>query len=243
MSDASLQQRLQGVLIDLDGTLMDTIPDLAEAVNRMLAELGRPALAVERVAMFVGKGADSLVHRALTNDLAGRAEEALFKQGRAAFNRHYHAVNGAQAIVFDRVPSALQQLRGRGLRLCCVTNKPREFTLPLMERARLAPYFDAVVAGDDVPEKKPHPASLLEACRLLNIAPAQAAMIGDSVNDALAAEAAGIRCVLVDTGYNEGEGLGSLADRAVIVPALFDAASLLLQSVDGNSLETDSSAQ
>lgn len=218
---------LRGVLIDLDGTLMDTAPDLAVAANAMRAEFGLPALPVDRIAAFVGKGAEVLVHRALTGELNGRADDAAFERARAAFYRHYHTVNGTHALVFEGVPQALALLRSLGLAIACVTNKPREFTVPLLERLGLAPAFDAVVAGDDVREKKPHPAIVLAACARLNVAPAQALMIGDSVNDALAARAAGMRVVLVETGYNEGEPVATLAGTPgvdAIFATLFDAA-------------------
>lgn len=218
---------IRAALIDLDGTLMDTAPDLAEAANRMRADFNLLPLPQQRIAAFVGKGADVLVHRALTDDLAGRAAPDDFVRGRAAFFRHYHATNGESAVVFHHVPEALQLLRGRGLKLACVTNKPREFTVPLLERMQLARWFDAVVAGDDVTEKKPHPALLLAACERLGVPPAEALMIGDSVNDALAARAAGCGVVLVETGYNEGEHIGALAGRPgvfAIVPTLLDAA-------------------
>lgn len=225
----------RAVLIDLDGTLMDTAPDLAAAANAMRAEFGLPPLAVERIAAFVGKGADKLVHRALTDTLDGEVDAATFARGRAAFYRHYRATNGRATVVFDGVPQALALLRSRGLKLACVTNKPREFTLPLLEQRQLAGYFDAVVAGDEVKEKKPHPALLLEACARLGVAPAQARMIGDSVNDALAARAAGMRALLVETGYNEGESVAALAATPgvdAIVDALFDAAQRLVDSIN-----------
>lgn len=229
-----MSQRLDAVLIDLDGTLMDTAPDLAAAANAMRADFGLDPLPVERIAAFVGKGADVLVHRALTDDLAGRAVEEDFLQGKRSFYAHYHRVNGEMAIVFERVPQALKQLKDAGLVLACVTNKPREFTLPLIERVHLAPWFSAVVAGDDVPEKKPHPALLLSACERLGVSPSHALMIGDSVNDALASRAAGCPVVLVETGYNEGDSVHSLAGQpgvSAIVPALVDAAEHIVRNL------------
>jgi phosphoglycolate phosphatase len=221
---------VQAVLIDLDGTLMDTAPDLAEAANRMLAELGRPPLPVARIAQFVGKGADLLVHRSLTDRMDGEVPPEQFASARAAFARHYHAVNGEASVVFEGVPQALQRLRARGWRVACVTNKPREFTLPLLETAGLAVLLDAVVCGDEVPHKKPHPDIVLEACRRLGVAPTEAVMIGDSFNDVLAGRAAGLRVILVESGYNEGESVSSLADEPgvdAIVPGLIDAARWL----------------
>ena len=233
-----MSHRLDAVLIDLDGTLMDTAPDLAAAANAMRADFSLAPLPVERIAAFVGKGADVLVHRALTDDLAGRAAEDDFLLGKRAFYAHYRRVNGAQALVFERVPQALALLRAAGLRLACVTNKPREFTLPLLDRVGLASSFAAVVAGDDVPEKKPHPALLLAACDRLGVAPSHALMIGDSVNDALAARAAGCPMLLVETGYNEGDSVHSLAGQPgvdAIVPALFDAAEYIVRHLAPSS--------
>lgn len=218
---------LQAVLIDLDGTLMDTAPDLALAANRMRSDFGLPALAVDRIASFVGKGAEVLIHRALTDDIAGRVDEEQMERGSESFYRHYHVVNGDQAIVFDGVPAALERLRAAGLRLACVTNKPREFTIPLLARVGLASWFEVVVAGDDVPAKKPAPDQLLAACGQLAVLPAAGLMIGDSANDWLAAQAAGMCSILVQTGYNEGQPVTALAGQpglAAIVPRLIDAA-------------------
>jgi phosphoglycolate phosphatase len=223
---------LRGVLIDLDGTLMDTAPDLAAAANRMRADFGLAPLPLARIAAFVGKGAEVLVHRALTDSFDGRVGADDFARGRTSFYAHYHAENGVQAVVFDGVPAALQRLRGAGLKLACVTNKPKEFTGPLLERMRIALWFDAVVAGDEVAEKKPHPALLLEACQRLGLAPMQVLMIGDSVNDAQAARAAGCGCVLVETGYNEGEGVAGLAGAPgldAIVATLAGAVHWIIQ--------------
>lgn len=230
---------LRAVLIDLDGTLMDTAPDLAAAANRMRADFGLPPLPVERIAQFVGKGAEMLVHRALTDRLDGRVDAEQHARGSASFYRHYHAVNGLDTIVFDQVPQALEVLRARNLKLACVTNKPREFTLPLLERLQLAPRFDTVVAGDDVRNKKPHPDLLVAACRNLGIETGAARMIGDSVNDALAAEAAGMRVILVKTGYNEGgsvDDLANLQNVDAIVDSLLDAATLLVESLHNGSM-------
>ncbi len=225
---------LRAVLIDLDGTLLDTAPDLAAAANRVRGDFGLAPLSVERIAAFVGKGAEVLVHRALTDRLDGNVDEATFAAGRDAFYRHYHDTNGKTAIIFDGVREALALLRSKQIRIACVTNKPREFTQPLLEQLELAPLFDTIVAGDDVKEKKPHPDLLFTGCRNMGVAPAEARMIGDSLNDALAAEAAGMRAILVETGYNEGGSVAELAAMPcvdAIVPGLIDAATLLVESL------------
>jgi len=224
---------LRAVLIDLDGTLMDTAPDLAEAANRMRADFGLPPLPAWRVAQYVGKGADVLVHRSLTDQMRGEVTPERFAPARAAFLRHYHAVNGEASVVFAGAPQALARLRERGWKVACVTNKPREFTLPLLRGAGLASLLDAVVCGDEVEHRKPHPEIVLQACHRLGVAPGEAVMIGDSVNDVLAARAAGVRVILVETGYNEGEAVATLADEPgvdAIVPGLIDAARWLDQA-------------
>jgi phosphoglycolate phosphatase len=225
---------IKAVLIDLDGTLMDTVPDLAAAANRMRHEHGLPPLPVERIAQFIGKGADVLIHRALTDDLIGRVDEDIQTRARLSYYRHYHEINGMEAVVYDGVPEALQRLRETGAKLSCVTNKPREFTLPLLDRSGLAEWFEVVVAGDDVKEPKPHPALLLLACKRLDISPGSALMIGDSINDAQAAHAAGMRVLLVETGYNEGESLETLKGEPgveAIVPTLLYAAEFISERI------------
>src|SRR5262249_19689647 len=128
-------QPMRAVLIDLDGTLIDTAPDLAEAANRMRGDFGLPSLPAERVAQYVGKGADVLVQRTLTEGRGGQAAPEFSPGARDAFTRHYHAVNGEASVVFEGVPQALTRLRERGWHLACVTNKPREFTVPLLQKA------------------------------------------------------------------------------------------------------------
>jgi phosphoglycolate phosphatase len=216
----------RAVLIDLDGTLLDTVPDLAAAVNAMRREFQLPELPEERVAAFVGKGADVLVQRALTGELDGEAGEQAFARGREAFYRHYRHFNGRAARVYPGVVDALADLRAKALPLACVTNKPREFTLALLERVGLLPSFGAIVAGDDTTCKKPDAEPMLLACRQLAVNPRESVAIGDSANDVAAARAAGCRVIVVETGYNEGMPASEL-DADVIVPTLLDAARLI----------------
>ncbi|HTN50519.1 MAG TPA: phosphoglycolate phosphatase [Burkholderiaceae bacterium] len=226
----------RAALIDLDGTLLDTVPDLAAAVNAMRAELGRAPLPLATVAAYIGKGAEVLVHRALTDALDGRADEPLFARGREAFYRHYRRVNGHAAVVFPGVPAALAALRRNGLKLACVTNKPREFTTELLARVELLAAFDTVISGDDTVEKKPHAAPLLAACAQLRVDATEAVMIGDSENDLLAARAAGCRAILVEGGYNEGQPVAALPADA-IVETLADAVLLIAPPATTKSLQ------
>ena len=213
---------VRAVLFDLDGTLLDTIEDLAEASNRMLEELGRPRRPLAQIHSFVGKGIPNLVRRCMTED--ARASEAEIEQAVASFRRHYAQVNGQNTRIYPGVLDTLDAMRALNLQLACVTNKAEAFTLPLLERMGLMPYFGAVVSGDTLPVKKPDPAVLHHACDLLGVASRHALMIGDSANDAQAARAAGMPVLLVTYGYSEGmpvdtiecDGLLSIATGALV---------------------------
>ncbi|MFC4275866.1 phosphoglycolate phosphatase [Achromobacter aloeverae] len=214
----------RAALLDLDGTLLDSIPDLAMAANAMRVELGMDVLREDVIATFVGKGVDNLVRRTLAASLEGDAcDEALFQRGRESFYRHYHLVNGDKAVVFDGVLDGLKAMRDLGLKLAVVTNKPTEFTLPLLQRTGLAGFFQAVVCGDTCERKKPDPQPVLHACTLLDVPPARAVTIGDSLNDTQAGRGAGTRVLVVPYGYNEGVDVRTLEVDG-IVASLVDAA-------------------
>jgi phosphoglycolate phosphatase len=216
--------RVDAVVLDLDGTLLDTAPDLVAAANAVRIELGLLPLPYDTVVSYVGKGADVLVHRTLTQALEGEAEPALFAQGRAIFHRVYTQINGEQTRHYPGVREGLAQMRAAGLRLAVVTNKPMAFTEPLLARTGLAASFEFVVAGDSLAKRKPDPAPMLFACERFGLPPARVAAVGDSVNDALAARAAGMPVLAVPYGYNEGRDVAEL-DVDAIVPTLLDAAS------------------
>jgi phosphoglycolate phosphatase len=218
--------RARAVIIDLDGTLLDTAADLAAAVNLMLAELGRPVLPEAVVAAYVGKGAEVLVHRALGGGLDARVDAAVHERGHQAFLRHYRETNGQHARAYEGVHEGLAAMRGKGLRLACVTNKPQAFADPLLERCGLREAFELVLGGDALPLKKPDPAPMRHAARALGATPAEVVAIGDSVNDALAARAAGMAVLAVPYGYNEGRDVRTL-DVDGIVDSLLEAAALI----------------
>jgi phosphoglycolate phosphatase len=216
-------------MIDLDGTLADTIPDLAEAANRMLRELGRPGLVPGLVRTFVGKGIAKLVERALAGTLEGRVDSALLARALPIYERCYAEVNGRHTVVFPGVREGLRKLRDMQLRLACVTNKAERFTLALLEQLELARCFEQIIAGDTLPQKKPDPQPLLHACRGFGIAPRDMLMIGDSANDVEAARAAGCPVFCVDYGYNEGRDVREL-DVDAIVASLIEATRLIQKS-------------
>ena len=213
-------------MIDLDGTLADTIPDLAEAANRMLREFGRPALEPALVRTFVGKGIPKLVERSLAGTLEGRVDGGLLARALPIYERCYAEENGRHSVVFPGVREGLQTLRDMRLRLACVTNKAERFTRALLVQLELARCFEQVIAGDTLPQKKPDPQPLLHACHGFGIAPGDMLMIGDSANDVEAARAAGCPVFCVDYGYNEGRDVREL-DVDAIVASLIEATRLI----------------
>jgi len=218
MSAARPRFAPRAVLFDLDGTLLDTIADLAEAANRMLSELGRPLRPQDEIHRFVGKGIPNLVQRCLTEGSA--ASEAEIAAALPVFRRHYTVVNGIHARLYPGVDDTLRAMRGRGLRLAVVTNKAEAFTLPLLARTGIAGYFDTVVSGDTLAVKKPDPAVLHLACTRLGVSAGQALMIGDSANDALAAQGAGMPVLLVTYGYSEGMPVDTIECDGLLSSAL-----------------------
>jgi phosphoglycolate phosphatase len=217
----------KSVTIDLDGTLLDTIVDLADACNAMLVELGQPQRDLEQIHSFVGKGMAVLVERCLTYGVP--PHEDLLNQAINLFRRHYTQINGRSARIYPGVVEGLNALRNQGLALACVTNKPAAFTLPLLERAGLAGYFPVVVSGDTLPHKKPRPEPILHACALMKSTPKTNLHIGDSANDIDAARAAGCPVLCVPYGYNEGRAVDS-ADCDALVSSLLEAAAWIART-------------
>ncbi len=218
--------RVDAAIIDLDGTLLDTAPDLVWAANAMRIDLGMAPLPAALIITFVGKGAHNLVHRTLSGRLDGQVDAAAFDRGHEAFTRRYTERNGHQARPYDGVFDGLDRLRALGVKLACVTNKPGAFTAPLLAAMDMARYFDVVLPGDALPTRKPDPAPMLEASRRLGVPPERVLAIGDSINDALAARAAGMPVLAVPYGYNEGRDVRTL-DVDGIVPSLLAAAELV----------------
>lgn len=207
--------RFAGVLFDLDGTLVDTLPDLTAAVNAMRADVAMPPITDRVVATYVGKGVAWMVARALAVD-GGTADDATARRGLARFRVHYAPLNGRHSRLFAGVREGLDAFRESGARLAIVTNKSTEFTWPLLRHMELDGYFDAVVCGDTCARGKPDPMPLQHACALLRVKPQDALFIGDSINDAAAARAAGIPMLAVPYGYRGGASVQSLhADDTV----------------------------
>lgn len=211
--------RIRSLTIDLDGTLADTALDLAAASNAMLADLGRAPHSVDDIRAFVGMGMRVLVERCL--DGVGCTETTLLEAGIAAFRRRYAEVNGRHARLYPGASAGIAAMRAAGFALGCVTNKPAEFTVPLLDRLGIADCFSIVVSGDTLPFKKPRPEPILHACARLGTAPAANIHIGDSVHDVEAAVAAGCTAWVVPYGYAGGVDIGA---HARLVSDLSDAA-------------------
>ena len=206
LNSSALHQALDidAVMVDLDGTMVNTLGDFAESLNRMLADLGLPAIAAESIEPMVGKGSENLIRSVLAH--VGAADvDALYPRAWQRYEHHYLALNGQFADLYPGVREGLQALRAMGLRMACLTNKPLSFARPLLAAKGLDGFFDCVFGGDSFPRKKPDPMPLLETCKALGSQPARTLMIGDSSNDAQAAHAAGCPVVLMTYGYNHGQ--------------------------------------
>jgi phosphoglycolate phosphatase len=204
----------KSVTFDLDGTLLDTIADLAEGCRLMLAEIGAPPRSPAEVHSFVGKGMAVLIERCLTWDAPPSVER--LQTAILSFKRHYAAVNGQKTTIYPGVLEGLAIWKAHGLQMGIVTNKPTEFTLPLLKYVGIEHFFDVVVCGDTTTERKPHPAPVLFACREMGVTPAENLHIGDSFNDVASARAAGSVAFCVPYGYNEGEPVDSANCDALV---------------------------
>ena len=203
---------LQAVMIDLDGTMVDTIGDFEVALNRALADLQVPTANRTLIERSIGKGSEHLIltvlkHQLALPEMAGNVQELerLITPVWERYEHHYLSINGEFSNVFPGVMEGLEQIKALGLPMACLTNKPVSFTLPLIRDKGLAPYFSKVFGGDSFERKKPDPLPLLKTCEALQSLPAKTLMVGDSSNDAQAADAAGCPVVLMTYGYNHGE--------------------------------------
>lgn len=217
---------IEAVVIDLDGTLLDTAPDLADAAAAMAQELGLPAVNEATLKTYIGNGVSRLVKRVLTRDMHADPPEALFRRALPVFEKYYAQWVSRKSRPCPGVIEGLDAFRAMGLKLACITNKAERFTLPLLRDTGLIGYFELILSGDTLPEKKPSPMPLRHACQVFGIAPAELLLIGDSLNDTQAARAAGCPVFCVPYGYNRGRPVEEL-DLDRVVPSLAEAARLV----------------
>ncbi len=191
--------KVKAVMLDLDGTLIDTAPQIALAVNALRTDVGLPVLDAKLIETYIGEGAATLIKRCMAGELQ-TLDEA---QAYALFSQHYAKIV-TESKPYAGVVESLQALKQAGYRLACVTNKPADFTQPLLEKSGLADFFEVVVSGDTLPKKKPDPMPLLHVCEQFDCLPQSAVLVGDSKTDIAAAWAAGCFIFTVPYGYNGG---------------------------------------
>jgi phosphoglycolate phosphatase len=217
------------ILIDVDGTLVDSVPDLAFCIDEMMARLDMPRRGEQQVRLWVGNGTERLIKRALTGRMEGEPAVRLFERALPVFLELYARNISTRSRLYDGVREGLDSFRAAGFRLGGVTNKPERFTLPLLRHMDLLDYFEIVVSGDSLSKKKPDPLPLLHAAQVLGVAPARAMMLGDSISDIRAARAAGFQIVCVTYGYNHGEDIRD-GEPDAVVDSMIELKTLLARA-------------
>jgi phosphoglycolate phosphatase len=204
------------IMFDLDGTLIDSVPDLAAAVDKTLAQLGHPPAGIERVRNWIGNGVRVLVRRALANDMDHSAvDEESTETALAIFMEAYSDSHSLTA-VYPGVRETLKWLQKNGVEMALITNKPERFVAPLLDELKLGRFFRWIVGGDTLPQQKPDPAALFFVMKMAGVPGSQSLFVGDSRNDVLAAKAAGIACVALSYGYNHGRPIAEESPSLVI---------------------------
>ena len=206
----------QIILIDLDGTLVDSVPDLAWCVDETMKALNMPVRGEDKVRNWVGNGVPRLIQRALIDQLDGEPSDALYAKAAPIFMALYADNASKRSQLYPHVKEGLQFLKDQGIRLGCVTNKDEQFTLPILKDLGIYGYFEMVISGDTLPLKKPDPAPLLHGAKFFGVAPENAMMLGDSISDVKASRAAGFSIVCMSYGYNHGVDIHTANPDVVI---------------------------
>ncbi len=214
------------ILLDLDGTLVDSVPDLAFCVDEMLRQLGRPSCGEARVRDWVGNGVERLVKRALLGQLEGEPAQAEFERAYPIFLELYAENTSRRSRLYPGISEGLAWLARQGYPLGCVTNKAARFSEPILKNMGIAHYFGIVVSGDSLPRKKPDPLPLRHAAEFFGVPPERALLVGDSISDVQAARAAGFQVACVSYGYNHGRDIRE-ARPEVVIDSLTELAGLL----------------
>ncbi len=204
------------ILIDVDGTLVDSVPDLAYCVDELMKALGRPVHGEARVRNWVGNGVERLVRRALIGQLDGEPSDEDYARAYPIFLELYAENTSKRSRLYPGIREGVDWLQAQGYLLGCVTNKAAQFTIPLLKDLGIHDRFAIVVSGDTLPVKKPDPAPLLHAARHFGVGPEESLMVGDSVSDVKAARAAGFQIVCMSYGYNHGVDIRTAQPDAVI---------------------------
>ena len=204
------------IMIDVDGTLVDSVPDLAYCVDQMMIELGMKERGEKKVRHWVGNGIPKLVERALTDDLEASPTKEVFDVAYPIFLDLYADNTAARSCLYDGVKDGLDYLKSKDYQLGCVTNKAEQFTHPLLKTLGIFDDFKIVISGDTLAKKKPDPLPLIHAASYFNISPQECLMLGDSVSDVKAARAAGFSIICMSYGYNHGNDIADESPDLVI---------------------------
>ncbi|MDH5517989.1 MAG: phosphoglycolate phosphatase [Gammaproteobacteria bacterium] len=211
-----MMKKPEMVLIDVDGTLVDSVPDLAYCVDEMMKALGMPEHGEAKVRNWVGNGVERLTRRALIGQLDGEPDDALFEKAYPIFLDLYDKNVCEKSCLYPGVAEAMAFLKDTGIKLGCVTNKNAQFTLPILEKLGVKDDFEIIVCGDTLSKKKPDPEPLLHAARELGVSPENSLMLGDSMSDVKAARAANFNIICMSYGYNHGEDIRDYNPDAVV---------------------------
>ena len=217
--------KVKAVMIDLDGTLIHSAPEIARAANAMLVGLNLPILEAKLIESYIGEGASVLIKRCLTGQQDGEPEAVLFAKAQTLFFDFYAQIV-AESKPYPQVEKALQAIKQTGVQMACITNKPAAFTMPLLEKSGLLPYFDLVVAGDTLPKKKPDPEQIFYVCEKFKVLVSESVLIGDSKTDIAAARNAGCFIFAVPYGYNQGYSM-NIGTVDALIHHLQDAVDLM----------------
>jgi phosphoglycolate phosphatase len=204
------------ILIDVDGTLVDSVPDLAYCIDEMMKALDMPVHGEAAVRNWVGNGVERLVRRGLIGQLDGEPDEALFEKAYPVFLELYAVNTSQRSSLYPGVREGLDYMKASGYTLGCVTNKAAQFTIPLLKDLGIHDDFENIVCGDTLAKKKPDPLPLLHSAEVLGVAPEKSLMLGDSVSDVKAARAAGFQIICMSYGYNHGVDIRDSHPDAVI---------------------------
>ncbi len=204
------------VIFDLDGTIVDSAPDITISLNLVLQELNYPSCNLAQVREWIGNGAARLIKRALTGQIGGEPSEELFQHAHNLFFDRYAQHLCEESEIYPGVLEGLNALNNRSLNLACVTNKPRRFAPALLQTLKLDQFFEHLICGDDLPAKKPDPLPLLTILEKNKLQPSQALVVGDSASDIQAAKAANMNSFCVSYGYHQGKGVDALGANYII---------------------------
>ena len=204
------------IMIDVDGTLVDSVPDLAWCVEETLKEIGLPERGEARIRQWVGNGVVRLMERAIANDLDAPHDEALFEKAMPIFEALYAENNAKRSSLYPGVKEGLAYLKSTGIKIGCITNKVERFTHPILHDLGIFDEFEIIISGDTLEKKKPDPLPLLHGAKALGVKPEESLMLGDSKSDVKAARAAGFDIICMSYGYNHGEDIRHYEPDAVI---------------------------